>query len=258
MGRIPIALQVYSVRNEAKADLAGTLQATAEMGYEGVEFAGFYEHPATEIRKMLDDNGLVCCGSHQGYGTLLGDELQKTVEFNQILGNPYLICPGLPGECRGSRDAWLKTAETFNTINEKLRPQHMWTGYHNHNIEFTPLDGELPWDTFFGHTAGDVVMQLDMGNGLSGNADLLGILRRYPGRATTVHLKPYDTVAGKSDLHAGYKPLIGEDSVPWQEVFELCETTAGARWYIVEYESDKYPPLEAVKRCLDALKAMGK
>ena len=74
----------------------------------------------------------------------------------------------------------------------------------------------------------------------------------------TVHLKPYDESIGETDRHAGFRPIIGEDSVPWDEIFRICETTGGTEWYIVEYESDAYPPLESVERCLTALKEMGK
>ena len=119
-------------------------------------------------------------------------------------------------------------------------------------------DGECPWDTLFGNTGQGVIMQLDMGNALRGGADLIDILQRYPGRGGTVHLKPYCVEAGKDDPHAGFRPIIGEDSVPWADIFRICEATGGTEWYIVEYESDAYPPLEAVDRCLQALKAMGK
>ena len=87
---------------------------------------------------------------------------------------------------------------------------------------------------------------------------LVGILERYPGRAGTVHLKPFTILEGDAEAHAGFRPIIGEDSVQWDEIFRVCETTGGTEWYIVEYESDAYPPLEAVERCLSALKAMGK
>jgi hypothetical protein len=90
MGKIPIALELYSVREDAQEDLPGVLEQVAEMGYQGVEFAGFYGWEAEEIRKMLDDNGLVCCGSHQPIDSLLGDELLKSAEFNATLGNPFL------------------------------------------------------------------------------------------------------------------------------------------------------------------------
>ncbi len=258
MSKIPIGLELYSVRNECAADLPGTLAAVAKMGYTGVEFAGFHNWAAADLRKLLDDTGLICCGSHTPISAVLDDQLEATMEFNATIGNQYLIIPGLPGEYTCCIDAWKRTAELFNQISAKVRAKGFWTGYHNHHTEFTATDGTTPWDTFFGNTVPDVVMQLDMGNGLMGGADLVGILKQYPHRALTVHLKPYSTVAGKDDPHQGFAPLIGEDSVPWAEVFALCESTGDTKWYIVEYEDPSYPALEAVDRCLQALRAMGK
>jgi len=84
---------------------------------------------------------------HTGLDTLMGDELAKTVEFNRILGNNYLIVPGIPEEYRNSADAWLRTAELFNGIAAKLAPEGMVTGYHNHHVEFTPYEnGQTGWD----------------------------------------------------------------------------------------------------------------
>jgi len=144
----------------------------------------------------------------------------------------------------------LKTAATLNEIAVALKPYGMRTGYHNHHIEFVPMEGELPWDTLFGNTTDDVIMQFDTGNALHGGAQAAPFLRRYPGRARTVHLKEYSATNDAA--------LIGEGDVPWAEVFELCETIGGTEWYIVEQESYAYPPLECVRRCLQALKAMGR
>jgi sugar phosphate isomerase/epimerase len=254
MARIPIGLQLYSVRDDCKKDLPGTLKAVAEMGYDGVEFAGYYDYTAKQLRKMLDDVGLVCCGTHIGLATLLGDELPKTIEFNRELGNRFLICPGLPEERRNSRAAWRETAQLFNQIAEQLEGTGMLTGYHNHWVEFSPMDGELPWDTFFGNTRADIVMQIDTGNAMHGGADPIPFLVRYPGRAITVHLKEYSKGRGQ-----GYDAAtIGEGDVRWAEFFELCETTGKTEWYIVEQENYDKPPLECVELCLKALKKMGK
>jgi len=258
MARIPIALQVYSVRDEAAKDLAGVLAKVAAMGYEGVEFAGLYDHSPADVRKMLDENGLKCAGTHIGLDTLLGEQLEASLETHQTLGNKFPIVPGLGEQYRNSADAWKKTAGIFNELAEKLKPHGMRTGYHNHSIEFQAMDGEIPWDVFFGNTVDDVVMQLDTGNAMSGGGDPVAILEGYPGRATTVHLKPYSPSLAKENPHAGFRPAIGEDETPWEKVLELCETTGGTEWYIVEYESDKYPPMEAVEKCLQALKAMGR
>ena len=258
MARVPIALELYSVRNELAEDLRGTLKAVAEMGYEGVEFAGAPKHTAEEIKPLLDEFGLTCCGWHTPFALVQDDTLAETIALNKGIGNRFVIVPGLPGECTGSKENWLKTAEFFNSLANKLAAENMLTGYHNHHTEFAEIDGEQPWDTFFGNTKQGVVMQLDLGNALSGGGDCVAILEKYPGRATTVHLKPYTVELGKDDRRAGFRPIIGEDDIPWEKVFELCETTRGTEWYIVEYESDAYPPLEAVERCLKKLKEMGK
>ena len=250
MARVPIALQLYSVREDCQRDLPGTLAAVAKMGYEAVEFAGYYDYAAADLRKMLDDLGLKVAGTHIGLDTLLGDALEPTVEFNRTLGNRFLIVPGLAEERRGSRAAWLDTARVFNEIAARLQPLGMKTGYHNHHIEFTPMDGELPWDTFFGNTDAQVVMQLDTGNALHGGADPVPFLERYPGRALTVHLKEQSKTNDKA--------LIGEGEVRWSDLFGLCETTGGTEWYIVEQESYAHPPLECVERCLQNLRQMGK
>lgn len=250
MAALPIALQLYSVREDAARDLPGVLQAVAKMGYDGVEFAGYYGHDAAAIRKLLDDTGLKVAGAHVGIDTLLGDELERSVEFHQTIGNTFLIVPGLPGARTSSRAAWLDTAKTMNEISERLKPYGMRTGYHNHHIEFQPLDGELPWDTFFGNTNKEVIMQFDTGNAMHGGADAPPFLERYPGRATTVHLKEFSATNDQA--------LIGEGEVPWETIFRLCETIAGTEWYIVEQESYAFPPLECVDRCLQNLRKMGK
>jgi len=250
MARVPIALQLYSIREECAQDLPGSLAAVARMGYEGGDFAGYHGRSAAELRRMLDDLGLKVAGTHIGIDTLLGDELERTVEFNLILGNRFLIVPGLPAEYTNSRDAWLRTAETFNEIAARLAPHGLLTGYHNHHTEFTPMEGELPWDIFFSNTRQEVVMQFDTGNALVGGAEPLNFLKRYPGRAITVHLKEHSATNDKA--------LIGEGDVPWAEVFATCESIGGTEWYIVEQESYACPPMECVERCLQNLRKMGK
>jgi len=250
MAKIPIGLQLYSVREDCARDLPGSLDAVARMGYVAVEFAGYYGRSAQELRKMLDDRGLKCCGTHTGFNTIMGDELPRTIEFNQTLGNRFLIVPGLPEERRKSRAAWLETAQLMNEAAERAAPAGMKVGYHNHGVEFQPMEGELPWDTFFGNAKPEVVMQLDFGNALHGGGNPIPYVERYPGRATTVHLKEYSATNNQA--------LIGEGDVNWQQLFQLCETVGRTEWYIVEQESYAYPPLECVDRCLQNLRKMGK
>lgn len=250
--KIPIALQLYSVRTECAKDLPATITAVAKMGYQGVEFAGYYGRDARTLRQMLDDAGLKCCGTHLSLDTLLGDQLAKTVEFNQTLGNRFLIVPSLPERYTKTHQGWQEAARQFNELADAVKPHAMRVGYHNHTIEFTPLDGELPWDTFFGHTKREVIMQFDTGNAMYGGGHALEFLKKYPGRAASMHVKPYS----KTKPNA----LLGdpEDELPWPEIFHLAETTGKTEWYIMEYESDAYPPLVSVEKTLEVMRKWGK
>ena len=204
---IPIALQLYSVRDDCAADLPGTVAKVADLGYDGVEFAGYYGYSAEDIKRILDDNGLQCAGTHIGIDTLLGDALGPTVEFHKTIGCKYLIVPGLGGDYSGSKENWLKAADAFNTIAAALKPEGMWTGYHNHTHEFIPLEsGELPWDVLFGNTSKDVCMQFDTGNAMHAQAEATTFLDdagvahspyRYPNWASCGEADPgHSRVAG--------------------------------------------------------------
>ena len=239
---IPVGLQLYSVRSECEKDLPGTIAKVAKMGYEGVEFAGYYDYKAQDIRKMLDDNGLVCCGTHTAMDTLSDANLAATVEFNRILGNRYLIVPWLKPDETNPKQGWLAYAERLNVVAEKVKPAGMYVGYHSHAHDFHPIDGVMPWDILFGNTKQEVCMQVDLGNTMQGGGDPIACLRRYPGRSLTVHLKEYSATNKNA--------IIGEGDIPWSEVFRICETTGGTRWYIIEEEKDVYPPLTAVDLCL--------
>jgi sugar phosphate isomerase/epimerase len=241
--KIPIGLQLYTVRGECGKDFPGTVAAVAKMGYAGVDFAGYYGRTAPQLKQLLDDNGLKCCGSHIGLGTMRGDALKGTVEFHKAIGNKFLIVPG--GIGGRTKQSWLDAAKTFNEIAEQLKPEGLLCGYHNHSHEFNPIDGETPWDIFFGNTSADVVMQLDVGNAMGGKADPVAILKKYPGRAKTLHVK-------------GAGGIPGEDKAPWDEIFALCETIGGTEWYIVEADSSKYTPMECARRTFENLKRMGK
>ena len=244
--KIPIGLQLYSVRKQCDRDLPGVLEAVAAMGYAGVEFAGYHKREARELRRLLDDHGLVCCGTHTPLASIQGAELARTIEFNRVLGNRYLIVPWMTNPTKAD---WLAKARLFNEVSEKVAGEGMQVGYHAHAHDFAPVEGAVPWDLFFGNTKPDVVMQLDTGNCLGGGADPVAVLKRYPGRAVTVHLKEH---GGPDDA------VIGGGGVRWPDVFAVCEVTGGTRWYIVEHERKRPDPLAEVKRCLDALRAMGK
>jgi sugar phosphate isomerase/epimerase len=246
--RVPIGVQLYSVRKDCERDFAGTLRALKGFGYEGVEFAGYYGRSAIELRKLLDDNGLRCCGTHTGLETLEGDALARTIEFNQTIGNHFLIVPSIPEERRRTAADWKALAARFDELADHVAPHGMRVGYHNHEFEFRPLDGSTAWDLFIGGTNKAVVMQLDTGNCLEGGGDPVALLKRYPGRAASIHAKEFSKT--KPDA------FLGDGDVPWKAVFEACEVPGGIQWYIVEYEHESQPALPAVDRCLQNLRAL--
>jgi sugar phosphate isomerase/epimerase len=243
--KIPVGVELYSVREQCAKDLPGTLAAVAKIGYKGVEFAGYHGRSAKELRKMLDDLGLVACGTHTPYESILGDKLKETIEFNRTIGNPYLIVPWMEGK---SKQEWLDKAKLFNEAAGKVKAEKMWVGYHAHAHDFQKFEGETAWDLFFGNTKPEVIMQLDTSNCHEGGAEPVAVLKKYPGRTITIHIKPNG---------GGPEAAIGEDKVDWKGVFEFCEAKGGTKWYVVEHETSK-DPVDAVKRNFEALKRMGK
>jgi sugar phosphate isomerase/epimerase len=247
--KIPIGLQLYSLRDVAAKDVSGTLEAVAKMGYRGVEFAGYYEQTADALRKMLDQNGLKCCGTHTQLDTLRGDAWKGTVEFNKALGNAFLVVPALPHANMASLAALMDTAKLLTDLAEQARAVGMRVGYHSHAQDFKLLADRVPWEVLFTNAGPNVMMQLDTGNCLAGGGDPIAMLKKFPHRSATIHLKE----------HGGSKgTVIGEGDVPWREIFEICESTGGTEWYIVEQESFRDSSLESVKLCLENLHKMGK
>jgi sugar phosphate isomerase/epimerase len=243
--QIPLGLQLYSLRDQCKTDLPGMLVQVSKIGYKGVEFAGYHGRNAKELRTMLDDNGLVACGTHTPYESVLADKLQETIEFNQTVGNKFLIVPWMTGK---TKQEWLDKAKLFNDLAVKVKPHGMFVGYHAHSHDFEKFDGESAWDLFFGNTRPQVIMQLDTSNCCEGGADPVAVLKKYPGRARSIHIKANG---------GGPDAVIGEDKVNWPEVFAWCESKGGTQWYVLEHESSK-DPLTAVRRSYEALKKMGK
>lgn len=246
--KTPVGLQLYSVRSACEKDLPGTLEKVKAIGYSGVEFAGYYGRTAKDMRKLLDDNGLKCYGTHTGLDTLRGDNLKKTMEYNQILGNNFLICPWMTAD---SADGWKKLADEFNAMSDIVRKEGMYVGYHAHAHDFNKFGDERAWDIFFGGTKEEVIMQLDTSNCLDGGADPLEVLKRYPKRARSIHLKEHGDKGNA---------VIGSGDVKWDEVFKLCEKQKVVQCYIVEHERGNDPEscIKFVTECFAGLKKMGK
>jgi sugar phosphate isomerase/epimerase len=244
--KIPIGLELYSVRNELPKDFTGVIEAIGKMGYQGVEFAGYHgwDKKPQELRKLLDDNGLKCCGTHTALPTLEGDNLKKTIELHETLGNKFLICPSL-----SARDAngWMELAKKFNDISDRAKESGMLVGYHSHAGDYKKFDGKTAWEIFFDNTKPQVIHQIDVGNTLDGGGDPYAMIERYPGRTETTHVKEHGGPPGAA---------IGEGTIDWPRLLNLYETVGGTEWYIVEYERDH--PLQKIKTCIDNLHKMGR
>lgn len=243
--KIPIGLQLYSVRNEAQKDPAAVIAQVAEMGYEGVEFAGYYNWPAEKLRKLLDQYKLQCCGTHTGLNEMQGERLAKTIELNKILGNKNLIAPS--GMQTKSQETVIKFAKQMSELAAKVKDQGMRVGYHNHAGEFDPKAGFIAWEVFAKNSSKDVILQADIGHIARAGADPAKYMQMFPGRLTTVHVK--DFRKGAPD------PVVGEGEVDWPAMFKICEGAGGTEWYIIEDEATE-KPLERVKTDIQNLRKL--
>lgn len=249
--KVPIALQLYSVRNECAADLLGVIAQVAKMGYDGVEFAGFHGYKAEDVRKALDDNGIVAEGTHTAMHLLDNENFEATIEYHKTIGCNWPILPWIPEEKRNSEAACRACAEELTALAEKMRGYGMRTGFHAHAGDMKPLDnGKSAWDMLAAGTPADFIMQYDTANGVGGGADPVQPILDWPGRNASLHLKEWKGTHGA---------IIGEGDIPWARVFDAAENGGGVEWYVVEHEEESdVPPLVAVEKCLQALRAMGK
>lgn len=250
---VPVGLELYSVRTELGKDLLGTVAAVGKMGYQIVEFYAPYldwtPETAKNVRKTLDDSGLTCHSTHNNGPSFTPDGLKKAIELNQIIGSRTLIMASAPRAT--TADAWKGVADQLTSIAEQLKPSGMATGYHNHQVEWRPIDGKRPMDILASGTPKDVVLQFDVGTCLEVGADPIAWIKANPGRIKSVHCKDWSSTAG-------YKAAFGEGEAPWKAIFDAAETTGGVEYYLIEQETgnDQGGELPMVRRCLDNWKGL--
>ena len=251
--RIPIAVQLYSVRRECKENFDAAIEQVAAMGFEGVEFAGYYSFAerASDLRKRLEALKLKAAGTHIGLETLQGDALKRTIDFHQAIGCRFLIVPGNDAFTDPDRSKGL--ADTFNQIAETLEPLGMACGYHNHTKEFARDGDKTYWDLFAERTRKEVILQQDCGWTFAAGFDPVAYISKYPGRTRTTHFKP--TVR---EGETGRRAILGQDSVDWRAVYAACASAGGTEWIVVEQETypDGKPAMECTRESLAGLKAL--
>lgn len=251
--KIPIGLELYSVRNELKQDLKGTVTAVAKMGYQCVEFFSPYfdwtPAYAKEVRKLLDDLGMPCYSTHNSFKSFEPANIPKAIELNSILGCKHVVMASA-GKVEGL-DGWKKVADRLNEAAAKMKSAKLRVGFHNHAVEFTPIQGTLPIEVLAKNTGKDIMLQLDVGTCIQAGSDPVAWIKKNPGRINCVHLKDYSKDPGK-----GYKVLFGEGSANWKEIFKAAEGKGGVEYYLIEQEGSAYPPMDTVKRCLENYKKL--
>ncbi|HXR08011.1 MAG TPA: TIM barrel protein [Candidatus Acidoferrum sp.] len=239
--KLPIGVQLYSVRNDFQKDIPGVLAGIKKIGYEGVEFAGYfsYANNAAGLRKLLEDNGLKACGTHVqgGLPALQGDGFARETEFNKVIGNDKLIIAS--GNAR-TIDDWTRFADGFSAIAEKLKPLQLRLGYHNHTGEFNAIDGQIPEYIFFDKASPDVFVQLDIGHCAHGGGDPVAVIKKYSDRLVSVHVKDWVPATGGD--------IVGEGIVKWDDVLAACAGAPNLQWYNIEEESGKFPGLEGIDK----------
>jgi sugar phosphate isomerase/epimerase len=244
--KIPIGLELYSVRDVLPKDLPGTLRAVSKQGYEVVEFFASYfswtPEYAREVRKVLDETGLKCSSTHNGGESFAAASIQKAIDLNSILGSKYIVMAH-PGREIATADGWKEVAATLNQGGEKFKVAGIKAGYHNHDAEWRPIGGVKPIEVLAKNTDKDVMLQLDVGTCVSTGSDPVAWIKSNPGRIRSLHLKEWSP-------EKQYKVLFGEGKAPWKEIFAAAEKVGGVEFYLIEQEGYDKPSLETVETCL--------
>jgi len=257
--KYPIGIELYSVRGELQRDLPLTLQTVAGIGYEVVEFFapyfGWTVPYAKEVRARLDDLGLRCWSTHNGFASFTpGETMAKAIELNQVLGARTIVLASPPPATKGL-EPWKRVCAQLSTAVEQLRPHGLTAGFHNHRVEWTPLaEGPRVMDVIAANTPEDFVLQFDVGTCLEAGADPLAWIRGHPGRIRSVHLK--DWAPGEKQDEKGYRVLFGEGVAPWRELLAAVESVGGVEYYLMEQEGSRFSEFETARKCLENWKKM--
>lgn len=251
MARIPVALQMYTVRDVASEDFVGTLKKVAEIGYEGVELAGAPEMSASELKKLMDDLGLKMAGAHVGKDDLTVN-LKATADYYQELGCKYLVTSGLVQGDQKTEDGWKEGAKVFEEVGQNCKELGMAFAYHNHSFEFVQFGGKYALDILYEESDPELVKaEVDLYWVQHGNEDPTAFMKRHGARAPLIHVKDMDDSEDRTFTE------VGTGIIDFPAAFEVCEATA-AEWYIVEQDRCNMPSVESAKVSFQGMQKMGK
>src|SRR3984885_8944456 len=243
-----LGVQLYTVRDQMKADFDGTLAKVAAIGYKEVEFAGYFDHSPKEVRTSIDNHGLTSPSCHVQYDVLGEDKWPEQIESAKIIGQSYIVCPWIPEDLRKQPDIWKRAAETFNRAGEASKKAGVQFAYHNHWCEFLPVDGKLPYDQLLKDCDPNLVkMELDLCWITVAGGDPVKYFNRYPGRFPLVHVKdikkmPKISEAGSQSFGDSLQDMtsVGNGLIDWKRIFAQSDK-AGIKYYIVEHDKPVDP-----------------
>jgi sugar phosphate isomerase/epimerase len=245
---IGIALQLYTLRQQAGEDFVAMLKGVADAGYGAIEFAGYGGLEPPALRTIIDDLGLRAISSHVPFQRM-ETELETVLEELRVLGCNYAIVPGIPKEMRGIESAPY-LAENFNKWGAASKAAGFRFGYHNHGWELEQVEGSSMLDLLAERTDPTLVdLQLDIYWTLVGGADPLVLIRQLAGRVPTLHAKELATGADQKDT------TIGDGATPWHELIAAAKA-AGTEWFIVEQEDDPANAYRDIRRSLANLQRL--
>ncbi|MBB6053503.1 sugar phosphate isomerase/epimerase family protein [Armatimonas rosea] len=250
MAKIPICLQMYTVRDDAQRDLAGTLATVASLGYAGVELAGYSGKTAQEYKALLDSHGLRAIGAHVGVDQVTG-KIDQTIEEAKLFGYNYVIVPWIGKPYTESLEGYRTLGAELSAVAEQYTAAGLTLCYHNHAFEFDLLEGDKTGLDVLFESAPRVQAELDTFWIKKGCQDIPEYLTRLSGRVPLVHLKDMDA-------EGNFAP-VGTGTVDYPALFAAAEA-AGVAYYMVEQDSCQAPltPLESIKVSMENLKAWGK
>ena len=269
--KLPIAVQLYSVRDEMEKDFCGTVKKIKDMGYEGVEFAGLFGKSGTEVKAICDEIGITTVSAHVPYYDML-DNPEAVLKDYRDMGCKYVAVPYLTEECRPGTEGWTSTVEGIRKIAEAAEKMGIQLLYHNHDFEFIKIDGKYALDILYDTIPADLLKtEIDTCWVNVGGENPAEYIEKYSGRAPVVHLKDFHGSKGNGPLYKligiddeteavestfEFRP-VGYGVQDWKKIVDAAEK-AGAEWVVVEQDSPSMEksPLECVQMSINYLKNM--
>jgi sugar phosphate isomerase/epimerase len=247
MAKPIIGLQLYTLRDLTEKDFMGTIRKAAQLGYKAVEFAGFYDTPAKEVKALLDELGLQAPSAHIGINYGAADarsaELDRQIEYAQEIGLQYIVAPSAPLPDQPTLDDVKKLAAIFEEVGRKVSDAGLQFGYHNHDFEFKLVNNKPVMDHFLELVPAQyLVAEFDLGWIHTAGYTPVDYVKQYSGRVPLVHFK--DFVEGHRDTE------VGKGAVDLKSVLPIAEAS-GIKYIFVEQETFSSSSLESAAISLE-------